>query len=140
MASLSRTAMLRQSQLLLASKQFSQPRGLAATALRHHPSSLCQQSPSSILSTVPRFAPFSTSSQKRILPPGPQVIEGGVNEPASVPKPSPIHGSYHWTFERLLSVGLVPLTITPFATGSLSPALDALFIFTLLIHSHMGFQ
>lgn len=74
------------------------------------------------------------------MPPGPQVIEGGVNDPAPVPKPSPIHGSYHWTFERLLSVGLIPLTLTPFATGSLNPTLDAALIFTLIVHSHMGFQ
>ena len=31
------------------------------------------------------------------------------NEPAPIPKPSPTHGSYHWTFERygrsLMSLG-----------------------------------
>merc|ERR1712000_115409 len=66
-----------------------------------------------------RAAAFQTSSRKSaILPPGPQVIQGGVNDPA----------------------GLVPLTIAPFAAGSLNPTLDAIFCGTLLIHSHMGFQ
>jgi len=78
--------------------------------------------------------------QRKILPPGPQVIQGGVNDPAPVPKPNPLHGSYHWTFERALSVALIPLTITPFAAGSVNPALDAALIFTILVHSHMGFQ
>jgi len=63
-----------------------------------------------------------------------------VNDPAPVPAPDPLHGSYHWTFERLLSVALVPLTIVPFASGSLSPLLDAALIFGIIVHSHAGFQ
>ena len=34
----------------------------------------------------------------------------------------------------------MPLTIAPFAAGSLNPTLDAILCGTLLIHSHMGFQ
>jgi succinate dehydrogenase (ubiquinone) membrane anchor subunit len=89
---------------------------------------------------IARNALFSTSATRKIMPPGPQVIEGGVNEPAPVPHPSPIHGSYHWSFERLVSIGLVPLTLAPFAAGSISPAVDASLVFLLIIHSHMGFQ
>ncbi|KAG9255883.1 CybS-domain-containing protein [Emericellopsis atlantica] len=88
-----------------------------------------------------RAAAFQTSSRKSaILPAGPQVIQGGVNDPAPIPTPSAAHGSYHWAFERLVAAGLVPLTIAPFAAGSLNPTLDAIFCGTLLIHSHMGFQ
>jgi succinate dehydrogenase (ubiquinone) membrane anchor subunit len=76
----------------------------------------------------------------KILPAGPQIIKGGVNDPAPIPKANPLHGSYHWTFERIIGLGLVPLTIAPFATGSLNPTLDAVFIFGLIIHSHFGFQ
>ena len=93
----------------------------------------------SILSQRPLVAGFHSSSRRAILPAGPQVIEGGVNDPAPVPKPSPTHGSYHWTFERALSVGLVPLTIAPFAYGSLNPVLDAVFVTAILLHSHVGF-
>lgn len=42
--------------------------------------------------------------------------------------------------ERGISVALVPLTIAPFAAGSLNPILDATFIAALLVHSHIGFQ
>ncbi len=63
-----------------------------------------------------------------------------MNEPAPVPLPSPTHGSYHWTFERLLAAALVPLTLTPFAAGSASPTLDAALCATLLVHSHLGLQ
>ena len=63
-----------------------------------------------------------------------------VNDAATVPDPSYAHGSYHWSFERLISAGLIPLTIAPFAAGSLNPVLDGLFISTILIHSHIGFQ
>lgn len=87
----------------------------------------------------PTTSTFHTSSRRTILPPGPQVIEGDVNDPAPIPKPSPTHGSYHWTFERAISVGLVPLTIAPFAYGSLNPMLDAVLVGAILLHSHVGF-
>lgn len=63
-----------------------------------------------------------------------------VNDPAPVPHPSPSHGSYHWTFERLIAVGMIPLTVAPFAAGSLNPATDAILCATVLIHSHIGFE
>ncbi len=63
-----------------------------------------------------------------------------MNDAAPVPPPSPSHGSYHWTFDRLLAAGLIPLTVVPFASGSLNPALDAVLCATLLVHSHLGFQ
>jgi succinate dehydrogenase (ubiquinone) membrane anchor subunit len=63
-----------------------------------------------------------------------------VNDPAPVPEPNATHGSYHWTFERLIAAGLVPLSIAPFAAGSLNPTLDAILCGTLLLHSHIGFQ
>lgn len=63
-----------------------------------------------------------------------------MNDAARVPEPSPSHGSYHWTFDRLVAASLIPLTVAPFAAGSLNPTLDALLCATLLIHSHTGFQ
>lgn len=69
-----------------------------------------------------------------------EVIKGTVNDPAPVPTPNPAHGSFHWKFERLLAAGLVPLTVAPFAAGSLNPVADALLCGSLLVHSHLGFQ
>lgn len=63
-----------------------------------------------------------------------------VNDAAPVPTPSPSHGSYHWTFERLVAAGLVPLSVAPFAGGSASPVLDAALCSLLLLHTHVGFQ
>jgi succinate dehydrogenase (ubiquinone) membrane anchor subunit len=62
------------------------------------------------------------------------------NDAAPIPATSPSHGSYHWTFERLIAAGLLPLTIAPFAAGSLNPAMDAVLCATILIHSHIGFE
>ncbi|EXJ85092.1 hypothetical protein A1O3_05767 [Capronia epimyces CBS 606.96] len=141
MAAASRASLLRQTQFLASSptRLFSsttQPLRL----LRTTPSISSRLLLAPKWSAVSRAAPFSTTSQRNLLPPGPQVIEGTVNDPAAVPKVDPLHGSYHWTFERLLSVGLIPLTIAPFAAGSVNPALDAALIFSLIVHSHMGFQ
>lgn len=63
-----------------------------------------------------------------------------MNDATPVPPADPSHGSYHWTFERLVSAGLIPLTIAPFAAGSLNPMTDAILCGTILVHSHIGFE
>lgn len=86
-----------------------------------------------------RVAAFHTSKKMQILPAGPQVIEGDVNDPVTIPKANPSHGVYHWTFERLVCLSCIPLTIAPFAAGSLNPVMDALVVSGLILHSHMSF-
>ncbi|OLN82901.1 Succinate dehydrogenase [ubiquinone] cytochrome b small subunit, mitochondrial [Colletotrichum chlorophyti] len=81
-----------------------------------------------------RVAAFHNTAKRDLLPQGP------LNDPAPVPPPSPAHGSYHWSFDRVLAAGLVPITITPFAAGSLNPTTDAILCALILIHSHTGFQ
>jgi len=87
-----------------------------------------------------RATAFHTTARKSLLAPPPQRVEGTVNDPAPVPETSPSHGSYHWTFDRVVAASLIPLTVAPFAAGSLNPTLDAILAATLLIHSHTGFQ
>jgi len=87
-----------------------------------------------------RVAAFHASGRRSLLPALPQVIQGTANDAAPVKPADPTHGSYHWTFERLISAGLVPLTIAPFAAGSLNPAMDAILCGAILIHSHIGFE
>ncbi|EER26845.1 membrane anchor subunit of succinate dehydrogenase, Sdh4 [Coccidioides posadasii str. Silveira] len=87
-----------------------------------------------------KIAQFHASSKREILPPEPQVIKGTVNDAAPIPPTSPTHGSYHWDFERIIAISLIPLTITPFAAGSLNPVTDAILCGALVLHSHIGFQ
>ncbi|KAL1296733.1 hypothetical protein AAFC00_000203 [Neodothiora populina] len=94
----------------------------------------------SALPKVTRVAAFHASPARAILPPLPQEVHGSVNDPVPVKTPSPTHGSYHWSFERAISVALIPLTVAPFASGSLNPTLDAILCATLVIHSHIGFE
>ncbi|KAI1809524.1 CybS protein [Poronia punctata] len=95
---------------------------------------------SSIAQNAARVAAFHASSRRSLLPPGPQIIKGTVNDAVPVPDPKPSHGSYHWTFERIIAAGLIPLTVAPFAGGSLNPTLDAILCGLLLVHSHSGMQ
>jgi succinate dehydrogenase (ubiquinone) membrane anchor subunit len=39
-----------------------------------------------------------------------------------------------------MSAGLIPLTIAPFAAGTLNPMTDALLCGAILIHTHIGFE
>ncbi|KAL2818386.1 CybS-domain-containing protein [Aspergillus granulosus] len=89
---------------------------------------------------VSQVVAFHASARRQILPPEPQTIQGTMNDPAPIPTPHPSHGSYHWTFERLVCVGLVPITIAPFAAGTLNPTMDAVLCSLLILHSHVGFQ
>ncbi|KAI5367308.1 Putative succinate dehydrogenase [ubiquinone] cytochrome b small subunit, CybS [Septoria linicola] len=98
-----------------------------------------QQTPASLLTSRVSRSAFQTSAARKILPPLPQVIRGGVNDPAPVPETHPSHGSYHWTAERAVSIGLIPLTVMPFAVGSLNPLLDGTLIGLTILHSYIGF-
>ena len=149
MASLLRPAILRQSILSSSTRRISPSTSAALSAsypaLFRPSSSWIQRSQTTpakpqTASIGLRISQFHSSAQRNILPPGPQVIEGGVNDPAPVPKPHPTEGSYHWVFERLLAAGLIPLTVAPFAAGSLNPTMDALLCASILIHSHIGFE
>ncbi|KAK6949568.1 hypothetical protein Daesc_009651 [Daldinia eschscholtzii] len=128
-SSLARPLLLRQTALAASTR-----RAATATFARQ------QLIRSTITKDTARVAAFHASSRRSLLPPGPQVIKGTVNDPAPIPETSPSHGSYHWTFERLIAAGIIPLTIAPFAGGSLNPGLDAILCSLLLVHSHLGFQ
>ncbi|ORX64000.1 CybS-domain-containing protein [Basidiobolus meristosporus CBS 931.73] len=74
------------------------------------------------------------------------------NEPVEFVKPVPyknadgitvyppdyLHGSFHWVFERAVSISLLPLLTYPCAFGS-HPMVDFALGFILPIHCHMGF-
>jgi succinate dehydrogenase (ubiquinone) membrane anchor subunit len=66
-------------------------------------------------------------------------VKGTVNDPTTFPEPHPTHGSYHWAFERFISVALVPLFAVGAVKHGASGVLDASIALTLVVHSHMGF-
>ncbi|CEJ88892.1 Putative Succinate dehydrogenase membrane anchor subunit [[Torrubiella] hemipterigena] len=115
---------------------FARPSLLRQTAM----ASRCIARPMVARTAFARAAIHTSSKRCGLLPPGPQVVHGTVNDPAPVPTPNAAHGSYHWAFERALAAGLVPLTIAPFAAGSLNPTMDAILCGALVLHSHLGFQ
>ncbi|KAJ7595000.1 mitochondrial inner membrane protein [Mycena floridula] len=83
----------------------------------------------------------ATSADPYAYVPGGPIYKGTVNDPTQFPTPSRSHGSYHWSFERLLSAGLLPLTGAAFATSaSAYPMLDGLLGVALVMHSHIGFD
>ena len=61
-----------------------------------------------------------------------------MNDPAPVPKPDPAHGSYHWDFERLLSISLVPLVGAAAVKHGACAVLDGGLSLAILLHTHLG--
>ncbi|KAF7296560.1 Succinate dehydrogenase [ubiquinone] cytochrome b small subunit [Mycena chlorophos] len=83
----------------------------------------------------------STQSSDALYVPGGPIYKGTVNDPTSFPTPSRTHGSHHWSFERLLSASLIPLTGAAFATSPTAhPVVDGLLGVSLIVHSHIGFD
>ncbi|KAF7365505.1 Succinate dehydrogenase [ubiquinone] cytochrome b small subunit [Mycena venus] len=83
--------------------------------------------------------PATTQSSDALYVPGGPIYKGTVNDPTSFPTPSRVHGSHHWSFERLLSASLIPLTGAAFATSpSVHPVLDGILGVSLVVHSHIG--
>lgn len=74
----------------------------------------------------------------KTIPQPPGNIIGTVNDAYVPPHPSKMHGSLHWTFERVVTIGMAPLIAAPFITGT-SP-LDSAMAALLLYHCYAGFQ
>ncbi|KAF8927731.1 CybS-domain-containing protein [Dissophora ornata] len=53
--------------------------------------------------------------------------------------PNQVHGSYHWDFERLLTVSMIPLFAVSAINGA-HPITDGLLGVVVPIHAHMGFD
>ncbi|KAF1808334.1 succinate dehydrogenase membrane anchor subunit [Eremomyces bilateralis CBS 781.70] len=153
MAAIMRPQMLRQTCAAAAGTRFISSAALASSRAAWQTPLVQQCKPQSIvaktarsafvrerLPTVSKVAAFHTSRKNQLLPPPAQRITGGVNDPAPVLPADPVHGNYHWDFERIIAVSLIPLTIAPFASGSLNPLLDATFCGLIVIHSHFGFE
>lgn len=79
-------------------------------------------------------------SKYKKIPQPPGHIVGTVNEPYKIPLVSFYEGGYHWAYERILTVALIPLATFPFIGGVEYPMLDSIFTVGLLFHAHAGFQ
>lgn len=86
------------------------------------------------ISFKPDFSKFKKIKQ----PPG--IIVGTVNEPTKIPLVSYYEGSYHWVYEKIITVGLIPLSLVPFFAGVEHPMIDSIFSIGLLFHIHAGLK
>lgn len=75
------------------------------------------------------------------LPQNPGGVKGTVNDNLVHPKVDKFHASYHWNFEKVIAVGLIPLvSMSLINGGSLSTFIDLGLSYTLLMHCYVGFQ
>lgn len=75
----------------------------------------------------------------KTIPQPPGFVVGTVNEAYVPPKPNKLHGSLHWTLDRAVTVGLVPLAAAPLFTG-VSTVVDSTLSALVLYHCYAGFQ
>ncbi|SCV04457.1 LAME_0H18580g1_1 [Lachancea meyersii CBS 8951] len=96
-----------------------------------------QISASRSISLKPKF------EKLKLTPPPPGGVEGGVNDDLKKPEIDFFHGSYHWDYERITAVALIPLTMIPMygaiASNAMYPMIDTALCCTLLIHAQLGF-
>lgn len=83
-------------------------------------------------------------SKLKLTPSPPGGVVGNVNDAFKPPAPNHFHGSYHWDYERITAVSLLPLTGIPLYTalsgGVIHPLLDASLCVMLILHAHYGFM
>ncbi|KAK6203585.1 membrane anchor in succinate dehydrogenase complex [Scheffersomyces amazonensis] len=86
------------------------------------------------ISLKPDFSKFKKIEQ----PPG--YIVGTVND-AYIPPPAKFtEGGYHWAYEKIVTIGMIPTLTVPFIFGPEYPIIDSFFSVLLLIHCHFGFK
>ena len=85
-----------------------------------------------------RLLPNLSKFKKIEQPPG--YIVGTVNDAYNPPSPVYYEGSYHWTYERIIAITMLPLVMTPFAAGVEYPMIDSIFSTLLLFHCHAGIK
>lgn len=73
------------------------------------------------------------------IPQPPGGVVGDANDAYVPPPPDKAHGSLHWTFERVVALGLVPVTLYPFINPACS-IVDTSLCTLLLFHCYTGFQ
>lgn len=84
------------------------------------------------------FKPDFSKLRLREQPPG--HIVGTVNDAYEIPLVSPYESNYHWTYERMLAMGLVPMAAFPFFMGVEFPYVDTAFCLSILFHAHCGIK
>ncbi|KAH3670407.1 hypothetical protein OGAPHI_000922 [Ogataea philodendri] len=76
----------------------------------------------------------------KTIPQPPGNIVGTVNDAYVPPPPTKSHGSWHWTGEKIVTIGMAPLVLTPFVTGTAYPLADSIMGTLLLYHCYAGFE
>ncbi|KAI3403592.1 hypothetical protein KGF56_003637 [Candida oxycetoniae] len=90
--------------------------------------------PSRTLRLIPDWSKFKKIEQ----PPG--YIVDTVNDAYKPPLPNSYEGAYHWTYERIIAITMIPLVMTPFVAGVEFPVIDASLSALLIFHCHSGFK
>lgn len=75
----------------------------------------------------------------KTIPQPPGHIVGTVNDAYVTPKPNKTHGSLHWTTERAVAIGMVPLVATSLVSSP-GVIVDTTLSAFILYHSYVGFQ
>ncbi|RCK65222.1 Mitochondrial inner membrane protein SHH4 [Candida viswanathii] len=85
-----------------------------------------------------RLVPDLSKFKKIEQPAG--YIVGTVNDAYQSPQPVYYEGSYHWTYERIIAITMLPLVMAPFVAGVEFPMIDSVFSTLLLFHCHAGIK
>lgn len=92
------------------------------------------------LNSVRRLRLIPDWSKFKTIPQPPGYVVGTVNDAYKPPSPEHYEGSYHWTYERAISITMIPLVMTPFVAGVEFPMIDSIFSTLLLFHCHAGMK
>lgn len=88
-----------------------------------------------------RFSPKAVAQRFKLRPQPAGHVVGDANDAYKHPMVSPYEGGYHWTYERIGAVLLIPLVASPLVFGAdVLPMVDSAFCVVLLQHCTSGFR
>lgn len=96
---------------------------------------------------LPALFSASSYSKFKLIPPPPGGVIGNINDNLPKTEPDWFHGSYHWDYERITAISLIPLTMVPLygalssttiAAGFPIPVIDSILCSTMLVHAYLG--
>lgn len=81
----------------------------------------------------------------KLIPQAPGGVQGQLNEPLKKAETNYFEGSFHWDYERIVAISLLPSVMFPMycalSSGTaIYPVADAILGSLLLIHCNYGFQ
>lgn len=93
-----------------------------------------------------RYISFKFLDKYKLPQQNPGAVAGSINDKLEPSKISYFEGGFHWSYEKIITVALIPSTLVPFYSFfylenlSINPIMDSALAALILIHASYGYK